>query len=106
MSNIEGQSPEQMKAYQQDYQKSVGIFRESLEAYTKTDKSFYAKQDMLKESMSESKHVMDQLTPLFGKEIQKQKAQFDKDYEAFSKEDTPQNASKLQEDLNKLEEKM
>ncbi|GAB5412110.1 MAG: hypothetical protein ChlgKO_12240 [Chlamydiales bacterium] len=103
MSNIEGQNPEEMKAYQQDFQQSIGIFRESLEAYTKTDKSFYAKQETLKESMGESKQVMDQLTPLFGKEIQKQKAQFDQDYDAFSKEDTPQNALKLQEDLNGIE---
>lgn len=104
MSEVEGQSPEQMKAYQQDYQKSVSIFRESLDAYTKTDKSFYAKQDTLKESMRESKNVMDQLSPLFGKEIQKQKAKFDQDYDAFSKEDSPQNASKLQEDLNNLDQ--
>jgi len=102
MSEVEGQSPEQMKAYREDFQKSIGIFRESLDEYTKTDKSFYAKQDTLKESMGESKQVMDQLSPLFNKEIQKQKAQLDQDYNAFAKDDSPENVSKLQEDLSNL----
>lgn len=99
-----GQTPEEMKAYRQDFQESVGIFREALDEYSKTDKGFYAKQDTLKGSMSQSKEVMDQLSPLFSKEIQKQKAQLDQDYASFSKDDSAQNIAKLQEDLNHLDQ--
>ncbi len=110
MSSIEGggQTPEKpseegLQAYKQDFKESIGVFRGALNEYSETDSSFYAKQDTLKESMGQSKEVMDQLSPLFNQDIQKQKAKLDTDFSAFQKEGSPANVAKLQEDLNGLD---
>ena len=107
MSNVSGPgsvSPSDMVKYKEEFQKSVSIFQESLDGYATTDGM--GKKEMFRKAMSESLNVMDQLSPIFSKEIQKQKEALHNDLSSYQEAASPEGLNKLHSDIDSLKKSL
>jgi hypothetical protein len=101
VSGAGGVSPENKHIYEQQFQRSVKIFEESLAGYnSKEANNFPQKKAEYKKAMDESLKVMDQLGPVLNKEIQKQK--LEADYQNFTAQGDSASLSQVQKDIEGL----
>ncbi|MEX0961330.1 MAG: hypothetical protein WDZ28_00525 [Simkaniaceae bacterium] len=104
VSGAGGISPKDMQSYKQEFHKSVDIFKESLEEYHQTGEG--PKKEAFKKAMDESLHIMDQLGPIFSKEIQQQKATLEGHYSDFTSKESDSGFNQLETDIKSLDDKI
>jgi len=104
MGKAVGPTGDDKALYKQEFDKSVTIFEESLDGYHKADG--VGKKAEFKKAMDESLHVMDQLGPIFSKEIQSQKAALEKDYSDYTAGGSEESFQKLHKDIDSLKHEL
>jgi len=102
---MEIQKPsDESSVYKKEIQQGVKIFDESFKEMEKT-KNFPQKKQEFENAMQESlQAIQDAATSLANKELIQQKDQLSKDYQDYLTSPTPQNAEKVEKDLNSLRE--
>lgn len=108
MSEISGSqsvppSPEDIKHYQSDYQKSLNLFNKSFDEYIKPDLETH-KKEMFKKVMDESLDVMNKTACVALKNARDRdkEAKLNSDYHTFIQDPTAENQDKIHQDLDHM----
>lgn len=99
-----GLSPKDVENYKKDFEKSVDIFKESLDGMSKADGM--DKKAAFRKSMEEALGIMDQISPILNKTIQEQKMKLITDYNNYTVNDSADNLQKLQNDISGLKQSL
>lgn len=106
MSGIEGAgriSPEDKAIYKNQFERSVKLFQKSLAEYEKAD--FPAKKEEFKKVMEKCLTIMNETAQaVLGDQGHKQKDRVQQDFNKLIAQDTPANANKLNNDIEKLKD--
>ena len=108
MSNISNSqptppSPEDIKRYQNDYQKSLDLFNKSFHNYIQPNIETH-KKEMFKQVMDEALKVMNETAcvALKNERDREKEAQLNSDYHTFVKDPSAENKGKIQQDLEEM----
>lgn len=95
-------TPDELKHYQADYQKSLKLFQKSLEQYNQTNMEPH-KKAKFKQVMDESLQIMNETASVA---LKKGKQSYEKalesDYKNYIANPTDENLKKLEESINNL----
>ena len=96
-------SPEDIKRYESDYQKSFNLFNKSFSEYVKPNLEEHKKQ-MFKEVMDEALKVMNQTAcvALKNERERNKEAELNQDYQTFMQNPSGKNQDKIRHDLDDM----
>lgn len=100
-----GLTPHDKTRYEQEYRQSVDLFQKALTQYSKSEDPY--RQHEYEQVMKQALTILNETAnQLMQQELQKQNAQIAKDYAAFQKNPSSQEAVKnLQNDLTQAKKK-
>ena len=96
-------TPEDIKRYQNDYQKSFELFNKSFDNYIQPNIETH-KKEMFKQVMDEALKVMNETAcvALKNERDREKEAQLNSDYHTFVKDPSAENKDKIQQDLEEM----
>ena len=106
IGDIKGQNPltpEETQAYQQKYQESFKLFRESWQGYVKPDTDLHQKK-AFKQVMDESLQLMGEMCTVLKEEKQTQEKTLETDYQAYMNSPSDAGKEKVIDDIEKLQQ--
>ena len=96
-------SPEDIKRYQNDYQKSLDLFNKSFNNYTQPKLEAH-KKEMFKQVMDEALKVMNETAcvALKNEKDRQKESKLNNDYHTFIRDPSNENQGKIRQDLKEM----